>query len=573
MSPVVLVSSVAEGGLVLFSCLGGGVQCVTQASGWTRWTELGSAGYDITDIAVGTNSDGRLEVFAIDKHGTALHLWQTSPNGPWTDWAGLGSGYQIAKLAVAQNSDGRLEVFAVDRHGTALHIWQPDWSGWAGLGSGYQIADLAVGQNSDGRLEVFAFTTHGTALHIWQPDWSGWAYLASGYEIADLAVGQNADGRLEVFAVDRNGTPLHVAQPDWPGWAAAGSGPRTPPLTVARNLDGRLEAFDAETPLYNISHIWQTTPGGALSAWTVLAPVLLPAPSWADPAETNLTETSVTLHWQAVPAAQQYILDAVDLSTGLAIGAGWIAPAGDTELLITGLTPATGYAFHLTYQTAMGQKSEPATAQLYTLTPPVSAVTEPATNLSANSATLNGTVQSQGATATYYFEYGLTTAYGTKTGNNVAQPGAVHQVSQAVSGLQPSTTYHFRLAASSAKGAATGNDATFTTSAAIPKSGTDYVSLAQEGAESFNYSADVPDPNELAVDLGQATAAYITGVTSTSWNCSLSIGGGPRFNLSAGQTVTVFNGTAVKGYWSAEFSGSVVALPFAIPMKVTWARP
>jgi hypothetical protein len=91
-----------------------------------------------------------------------------------------------------------------------------------------------------------------------------------------------------------------------------------------------------------------------LSAWTVLAPVLLPAPSWADPVETNLTETSVTLHWLAVPAAQQYILDAINLSTGLSIGTGWIAPTGVTEFLITGLTPATGYAFHLSYQTATG---------------------------------------------------------------------------------------------------------------------------------------------------------------------------------------------------------------------------
>lgn len=155
-----------------------------------------------------------------------------------------------------------------------------------------------------------------------------------------------------------------------------------------------------------------------MSAWTVLAPVLLPAPSWADPVETNLTETSVTLHWLAVPAAQQYILDAINLSTGLSIGTGWIAPAGVTELLITGLTPATGYAFHLSYQTATGQNSEQATAQLYTLTPVVSAVTEPATNVSANSATLNGTVQSEGAIARYYFEYGLTTAYGARAGSN-----------------------------------------------------------------------------------------------------------------------------------------------------------
>jgi hypothetical protein len=152
-------------------------------------------------------------------------------------------------------------------------------------------------------------------------------------------------------------------------------------------------------------------------------------------------------------------------------------------------------------------------------------------------------------------------------------PGPVNPVSQPVSGLQPATTYHFRLVALSAKGTATGHDATFTTSAAIPKSGTDYISLVQEGPGSFDYSADVPDPNELTVDNGQATAAYITSVTSTRLDCSLSIGGSVYVSLSPGQSVSVFNGKPVKGYWSAQFSGSAVALPPAIPIEVTWARP
>jgi Fibronectin type III domain len=296
---------------------------------------------------------------------------------------------------------------------------------------------------------------------------------------------------------------------------------------------------------------------------------IIPAPSWANPAITALTETSVILHWQAVPAAQRYFIDYAYLSTGQPLGVVW--ETSYTEAAIPDLTPATGYEFHLTYRTVSGKYSDPAKIQLTTLAPSVSAVTEPATNIGADSATLNGTVQSADSAASYYFEYGLTTAYGTKAaGGPALSPGAVHQVSQAVSKLQSGATYHFRIVASNAKETATGNDAKFTTPA---KSGIDFISLPQDAIGSFNYSADVYDPNEVAVDLGQATPARITALTSIIHDCSLSVGGLPRFNLIAGQTVTWFNGKLVKGTWSAEFSGSALNLPAGIPFRVTWTRP
>jgi hypothetical protein len=43
------------------------------------------------------------------------------------------------------------------------------------------------------------------------------------------------------------------------------------------------------------------------------------------------------------------------------------------------------------------------------------AVTQPATDVTATSATLNGTVSPNGEDTTYYFQYGTTTEYGTQT--------------------------------------------------------------------------------------------------------------------------------------------------------------
>ena len=66
----------------------------------------------------------------------------------------------------------------------------------------------------------------------------------------------------------------------------------------------------------------------------------------------------------------------------------------------------------------------------------------------------------------YRFEYGISTAYGSRVPGSDAPVGsdsADHPVSQAISGLLPSTTYHYRLVAINATGTSYGVDRTFTT--------------------------------------------------------------------------------------------------------------
>lgn len=141
-------------------------------------------------IQVGQNQDGRLQVFGIDTYGTFLGLWQTVPGGgPWTNWATLGGAGEMASaLAIGSDLDGRLEVFAFHDEGgvsspnTWVHIWQsaPDsenWSMWQPLQdsmpSGYAFysgengscnfsgtANVAYGANGS---FVFKNLTDGTA--------------------------------------------------------------------------------------------------------------------------------------------------------------------------------------------------------------------------------------------------------------------------------------------------------------------------------------------------------------------------------------------------------------------------
>ncbi|MGH8103737.1 MAG: InlB B-repeat-containing protein, partial [bacterium] len=98
--------------------------------------------------------------------------------------------------------------------------------------------------------------------------------------------------------------------------------------------------------------------------------------------------------------------------------------------------------------------------------PPV-ATTSSATGVTPNSATLTGAVKPNGASTTYYFEYGTTTAYGSQGPTQNAGSGYANvPVTAGLSGLLPNTTYHYRVVATNSNGTSTGQDRTFTTPSA-----------------------------------------------------------------------------------------------------------
>ncbi len=92
------------------------------------------------------------------------------------------------------------------------------------------------------------------------------------------------------------------------------------------------------------------------------------------------------------------------------------------------------------------------------------AYTKGVTNLTFNSAILDGSIDAKGQPTNYFFQYGTTSSYGFQT---PLSPGGTAtsavQVTQLISGLQPSTLYHFRIVAISASGRANGADHNFIT--------------------------------------------------------------------------------------------------------------
>lgn len=234
-------------------------------SGWA-WLERPGDSSSIKDIEVGKNPLGKLELFVLATNGNVWHQLQLVPltNG-WGQWVWFWIPFDessITDIELGTNSDGRLELFASASDGTLRHRWQVPagpptpgplptpstalvppsdytWSEWTSLGSppGMRIDKchraigserrLGSGRNADGRLEVFASAADGGVWHIWQQtggSWSGWVRLESPSPPVDperLLCGpvaaENEDGRLEVFAEStqcpRAPSPLTCGRP------------------------------------------------------------------------------------------------------------------------------------------------------------------------------------------------------------------------------------------------------------------------------------------------------------------------------------------------------------------------
>ena len=108
-------------------------------------------------------------------------------------------------------------------------------------------------------------------------------------------------------------------------------------------------------------------------------------------------------------------------------------------------------------------------AMTYNIPKAPTVTTGSATNVTGGTATLNGTVNPNGSSTTYYFQWGTTTSYGNNTSSTSAGSGSSNvSVSANITGAKPNTTYHYRLVGTNSVGPTNGSDMTFKTKSATP---------------------------------------------------------------------------------------------------------
>jgi len=195
----------------------------------------------------------------------------------------------------------------------------------------------------------------------------------------------------------------------------------------------------------------------------------LAAPGVVTGAATSVGVSSATLHGTVDPNGQattwsfEYGTSTSYGSQTTAKSAGSGNNPGNVSIQITGLQKGQTFHYRLVASSS-GGTTHGADATFVTSSAP-SAVTGDATSIAPTSAKLNGTVTANGLSTTWWFEYGTSTSYGTKTSARSGGSGTTAQgQSLSVTGLKASTTYHVRIVAKNSSGTTFGGDKTFSTS-------------------------------------------------------------------------------------------------------------
>ena len=185
---------------------------------------------------------------------------------------------------------------------------------------------------------------------------------------------------------------------------------------------------------------------------------------------------------------------------------------------LTGLKPGTTYHYRVVATSSAGTSN--GADGILTTTAAPDAATGAASGVNASSATLTGTVNPNGQSTSWYFEYGSTTSYGSKTASHDAGAGTTSvSVSATITGLTPGKTYHYRLVAASGAGTTDGSDKTFVASEK-PTVTTAAANVLGDTSLKANGSVN---PN------GLATSAWFEYGTSTSYGsktAAVSMGSG-----------------------------------------------
>jgi antitoxin (DNA-binding transcriptional repressor) of toxin-antitoxin stability system len=195
-----------------------------------------------------------------------------------------------------------------------------------------------------------------------------------------------------------------------------------------------------------------------------------------------------------------------------------------------------------------------------------------ATSVKPTEATLNGTVNPEGANTHYQFEYGKTTSYGQLapvSAKNVGEGLTDVEVAETIAGLVPGTKYHYRLIASNGTTTSYGLDKTFTTTA-VPMH---WLACTEQAEGKYATSAceggDFGPPNEwelTALKEGEKVNVTAKGnpiaFTSSiggmggSFSCATAVSGSSLENPSGGangigNAEIAFSGCKGEGGWSS----------------------
>ena len=223
----------------------------------------------------------------------------------------------------------------------------------------------------------------------------------------------------------------------------------------------RVKATNSKGTAYGSDVSFTTSPTAPTGATGSAAPVGSSTATLNGTVNPNGASTAVTFEYGPTTSYGWYATASQNPATGTS--------SQSVSKEISGLSPGTIYHFRIKATNSVGT-AYGSDGSFTTATSGPIAATSAAYPLTSSSATLNGTVNPNGASATVTFEYGTTIGYGsTATASPSPMTGTSSQSASAgISGLNANTTYYFRIKAVNTAGTSYGSSQSFTTASAAP---------------------------------------------------------------------------------------------------------
>jgi hypothetical protein len=185
------------------------------SASWGSWSQVGTKKFAAKEIAVGSNANGRLQVFAIPFSGGAGQVWTTSvgDHNTWGAWQQIPLKVGMQHIYVASQPNGLQVLFGIDVTGA---VWAArektannnTWNTLTNL-SARPAQQLAIGTRQDGSLEVFMLQSgNGAVSAVTQtaPNGDGWSKstnLKAPVGMKSIQVAQDVDVGLEVICLGK----------------------------------------------------------------------------------------------------------------------------------------------------------------------------------------------------------------------------------------------------------------------------------------------------------------------------------------------------------------------------------
>jgi hypothetical protein len=398
----------------------------------------GSSGPSAGDVYVGDNGNALISKF--DSSGNLIASWGSS---------GQLNGFGGALAGVAVDSLGNLFAF---NFGANFFKFGQDGSPISSFYTGYGVSGAGITVDPSGNL----YQVRGIPVVE--------KFTPAGQDLGQLTDGGNAKGleadpRSGDLYENEGGTVIN----HYDSSCNPSSGPCSPVDTFGSgNLTGAQGlAIDGVSNNVYVAN----TGAGNVAVFDGANPLLTTGSA------SNLTVNSATVSGHVDPFGRGDVTDChFDYGPTTAYGSSALCSSPtpyssptDVSADLSGLTAGTTYHYRLIGTNGNGTYFG-SDESFKTVAAVQGVSTDPATNITAVDATLNGSLDPAGLATQCYFDYGSDTNYGQTTSTPPGDDDAGSlNFAKDVSGLQPNSVYHFRIVCTNVFGTTVGSDQSFTT--------------------------------------------------------------------------------------------------------------